>query len=64
MRLIRPIAIDTRSNMQAALRHLHIARDLLNKADCPRALEKTRAAIRSADGADCHVQHRGARSLP
>jgi len=64
MRPIRPIAIDTRSNVQAALRHLRIARDLLNKADCPRALEKTRAAIRSADGADRHVQHRGARSLP
>ena len=64
MRQIRPIAIDTRANVQAALKHLRIARDLLSKAGCSRALEKTRAAIRSADGADRYLQHRAARSLP
>jgi hypothetical protein len=59
---IRPARTDTRANVRAALRHLRIARDLLRKADCPRALEKTRAAIKSADGADRHASHRSMRT--
>lgn len=62
MSRLRPIAIDTRTNVEAALKHLRIARDLLYKADCPRALEKTRAAIKSADGADRHAYRRDTRT--
>ena len=62
MQHIRPASTDTRANVRAALKHLRIARELLRKADCPRALEKTRAAIKSADGADRHVTHRGMRT--
>lgn len=44
-----------------ALRHLRIARRLLTTADCPRARERVRLALKSTEGARRNVQARAHR---
>ena len=52
----------TKSNVALAISHLKAARTALREADCPRTLAKVRAAIKSADGARRHADHRTART--
>lgn len=51
-------ALEQRAYVQKALGHLRMARDLLKKADAPRATEKTRRAMKSAEGALRNVSGR------
>jgi hypothetical protein len=62
MRTIRPATTDAFVKVDVAIGFLRSARTLLESADCPQALEKVRAAIKSAEGARRHVQHRESRA--
>lgn len=44
-------ALEQRAYAEKAVGHLKLARELLKKADAPRAVEKVRLAIKSAEGA-------------
>jgi hypothetical protein len=43
--------------IRAALVHLKLARDLLREAGAPKATDKVRSALKSAQGAERHAQH-------
>lgn len=59
---MRDASSATKSNVALAISHLKAERTALREADCPRTLAKVRAAIKSADGARRHVDHRAARA--
>jgi len=44
-------ALEQQAYAEKAIGHLKMARDLLKKADAPRAVEKVRRALKSAEGA-------------
>lgn len=50
--------VDDNQRVADALAHLRDARDLLKKAKCPRATDKVRSAIRSAEGAQRNMVSR------
>jgi hypothetical protein len=58
MRSIRPAADIDRDHVRAAIDHLRHARNLLAKSGAPRAAAAVRKALRSAEGAARHVEHR------
>ena len=47
---------DSAGELRAALRFLRMARDHARRGEAPRALERIRAAIRSAEGAVRHAE--------
>lgn len=55
---LKPATEQQRAQALAALRLLCSARDLLRRADSPKTLERTRAAISSAKGAIRHLSRR------
>lgn len=44
--------------VKRAIKLLRAARDELKDAQCPRATDKVRRALKSAEGAERHVRHR------
>ncbi|RVT39195.1 hypothetical protein [Sphingobium algorifonticola] len=64
MRKIRPASEETRETVAQAIEHLRQARTLLRESGAPRAAEAARHALRSAQGAARHADHRFRRSLP
>lgn len=50
--------VDDQARISVALGHLRLARDLLVTAKAPKAAEKVRRALQSAEGALRHVNHR------
>jgi hypothetical protein len=62
MSAIRPATCKQQDALHLALFHLRAARDELVVADCPRSVEKLRALIKSAEGAERHMRHRLQRS--
>ncbi|WP_328276117.1 hypothetical protein [Sphingobium sp.] len=64
---MRPIKIAARSDREAvrsAIDHLRHARNLLARGGALRAAAAVRKALRSAEGAARHVDHRIRRSAP
>lgn len=55
---IRSADNATKAQIDLAIGHLKAARDALAKADCPRALNKVRSAVSSAQGAKRHAGRR------
>lgn len=49
--------------VEMAISHLRRARDLLIEADSPQAAKKVRSALKSAEGAKRHVDHRFHRAI-
>lgn len=62
MAKIKPATADDVQCVAYALDHLQKARDLLRKAGALRSAQKTRRALKSAEGAYRHVKHRAMRS--
>lgn len=58
---IREANAETSGRVERAITHLKAARDELKLANCPKAVERTRKALSSAEGAKRHAQHRTAR---
>lgn len=58
MTTLRPARKGDRIRMNMALSLLREVRDILKMVDCPKALEKTRAAVRSTEGATRHLNRR------
>lgn len=59
---IRTATSTTIVDVETACRHLRAARACLSQANAPRAAQKVRHAIKSAEGALRHARHRLARS--
>jgi hypothetical protein len=59
---IRTASLRQQIALTIALGYLRNARDQLATADCPNTLAKVRAAIKSAEGAERHMQHRLSRA--
>lgn len=57
-RHLRPATHGQTMLMDEAISLLRIAVNKLKCADCPKALEKTRLALKSAEGAQRHMRHR------
>lgn len=64
MPTIRPAAESDRRQVRAAIDHLRLARNLLAASHAPRAAAAARKALRSAEGAARHVEHRIRRAKP
>ena len=58
MTQIRPATREQEAGVAVAIEALKNARNCLRVSDCPQALAKTRAALRSAEGAQRHMQRR------
>jgi len=54
---------DSETKVNRAIEYLKIARDALADADAPKAADKVRRALKSAEGAYRHVRHRYHRTL-
>lgn len=55
---IKPATEQDVKDIEFAFGHLRRARELLARADAPRALERVRDALSSTEGALRHVRHR------
>lgn len=62
MRSIKPAAPADRVAVRTAIDHLRCARHLLASSGAPRAAAAVRKALRSAEGAARHIDHRIRRS--
>ncbi len=62
MRPIKPGGLADRDAVAGAIAHLRAARNLLRQSGSPRAAAAVRRALRSAEGAARHVDHRVRRS--
>jgi hypothetical protein len=62
MSAIRPATDLQMLQLQYALKNLRDTRECLKVADCPRALAKLLALIKSVEGAERHMRHRLQRS--
>ena len=58
MTQIRSATREQEAGVAVAIEALKNARNCLRVSDCPQALAKTRAALRSAEGAQRHMQQR------
>lgn len=58
MRRLKPATAHDAATIAEACRLLRDARDLLRNAAAPKACGKARRALKSAEGAARHVQHR------
>ncbi len=58
MRKIMTANFETSGLVAEGIDHLRKARDCFAKANCPKTLERTRAALSSAQGAQRHAAHR------
>jgi len=63
MRPIRAATAADRETVVAAIDHLRAARNLLSQSGAPRATAAVRRALRSAEGAARHLDHRIRRSV-
>ena len=61
-RVIRPAKRDNLICLENAINRVRDARGWARSADCPRATEAIRRALKSLDGAKRHMHHRLARS--
>ncbi len=64
MRSIKRAAPADRAAVVEAIDHLRAARNLLNQSGALRAAAAARKALRSAEGAARHVDHRIRRTQP
>ncbi|WP_159872812.1 hypothetical protein [Novosphingobium sp. 9U] len=64
MRRIKPATVSDGHTITMSIEHLRQARILLRKAGAVKAVAAVNKAMRSADGAARHVQHRIRRTTP
>ncbi len=64
MSAIRPAKIRHQHHLNIAIERLKDARDLAIDSGCPRLAKKIRSALKSADGARRHLEHRMRRTSP
>ncbi|WP_157113137.1 hypothetical protein [Bradyrhizobium embrapense] len=64
MRTIKPATRDNAIQLNNAIALMKKARGWLRGADSPKALEALQAALKSAEGAKRHMQHRLNRANP
>jgi hypothetical protein len=57
-RKLKPATAMDVHSVELAIYHLKQARDAFKRADCPQSLRRVRAALRSAQGAQRHVDRR------
>lgn len=62
MRSVKPASPADRDAVREAIDHLRSARHLLARSRAPRAAAAVRKALRSAEGAARHLDHRIRRS--
>lgn len=61
---LRPATNYQRHELSRALTFLKLAREAAAAADCPSLLKKIRSGIKSAGGAERHIERRLMRSTP
>jgi hypothetical protein len=57
-RQLKPATRADVDHVRLAIHHLQVARDLLRQAGATAALSRVRAALKSAEGAQRHVERR------
>lgn len=55
---LKPATIQQVADVRHAVELLRTSRNLLVSADCPRSAERVRLALKSAEGALRHIEHR------